>query len=258
MRLPPRHNASTGAALRAAVYVALIYLLMPVWGLIWFLPAMLSYRMTLWVMKSYVVIAFWLLRVLCGTRCELRGDVPQGRCIIAAKHQSFLDVMMMMLWVPEPRFIMKRSVIWMPFLGLYALKLGCIPIDRSKRGEAMRSIVEGIDKGRARNGQVIIFPQGTRVAPGTEAPYKGGAAKLYEASGLPLVLAATNTGWFWPRTGLRRSPGLAVLDFFGAIEPGARAGETMAEIERRIEERSGDLAEEAAAYFPEEDPARRL
>ncbi len=249
MRTPPDRNASLGGDIRASLYLFLIYLLIPVWGLTFFLPSMMFYRMTLWTMKSYVRIAFWLLRMLCGTRCELRGEVPHHRCIVAAKHQSFLDVMMMMLWVPEPRFIMKRSVMYVPVLGLYAIRLGCIPIDRGKRGEAMRSILEGSRKGRAATGQIIIFPQGTRTAPGSDVPYKGGVAKLYAQSGLPLALAAVNTGWFWPRMGLRRSPGVAVAEFFGTIAPGKTSEEAFTELRSRIEQASDRLADEASAFF---------
>jgi 1-acyl-sn-glycerol-3-phosphate acyltransferase len=247
--MPPNRNSSLWADLRAVVYLGIIYLLIPVWGLLFFIPSMLSYRMVLWTMKSYVVIAFFLLRVICGTRCELRGELPDGRCIVAAKHQSFLDVMMMMLWVPEPRFVMKRSVMYVPVLGLYAVRLGCIPIDRGKRGEAMRSIIQGSRKGRAATGQIIIFPQGTRTAPGSDLPYKGGVAKLYQETGLSLSLVAVNTGWFWPRTGLRRSPGLAVADFFGTIQAGRPTGEVFEELRDRIETRSDALAQEAKGYF---------
>lgn len=249
MERPPDRNASLWADLRAAVFLCLIYLLIPVWGLLFFLPSMLSYRMVLWTMKSYVVIAFFLLRVFCGTRCEFRGQLPNHRCIVAAKHQSFLDVMMLMLWVPEPRFVMKRTVMYVPILGLYAIRLGCIPIDRGKRGEAMRSIIEGSRKGRAASGQIIIFPQGTRTAPGSDVPYKGGVAKLYQETRLPLSLVAVNTGWFWPRTGLRRSPGLAVADFFGAIQAGLPTQQVFEDLRSQIEGRSQELAQEAADFF---------
>lgn len=243
---PPSGHASFGAAVRATILVLFIYVLMPLWGLLFLIPATFSRRVTSWVMKTYVKIVFRVLRWLCGTRCELRGEVPTGPCIVAAKHQSFLDVMMLMLWLPEPRFVMKRSILWAPVLGIYAWRLGCIPIDRSKRGEALRQMIDWIRARGTTAGQVIIFPQGTRVAPDATVPYKAGVVRLYEAFDLPLVLMAVNTGWFWPRTGLRRSPGTAVLEVLETIPPGREPQKLMAEVERKIEAGTARLAQEAA------------
>lgn len=249
MTAPPAGHASPLAAVRAALFVFLFYLLMLVWGALFFLPSAFSRRVTTWTMKSFTSIAFAMLRVMCGTRCELRGELPEGPCIVAAKHQSFLDVMMMMLWMPAPRFVMKRSILYAPVLGLYAWRLGCIPIDRSRRGAALSSMIEWIRTRGIDGGQVIIFPQGTRVPPGEERSYKGGVARLYDALGLPVVLVAVNTGWYWPRTGLRRSGGTAVMEVIGRIEPGQGADMVMPEIERRIEDASARLAAEAARDF---------
>ncbi|MFK7943911.1 MAG: lysophospholipid acyltransferase family protein [Paracoccaceae bacterium] len=249
MIAPPAGNASILAAIQAAVFVFLFYLLMVVWGALFFLPSAFSRGWTTWTMKTFVKIAFAMLRMMCGTRCELRGELPQGPCIVAAKHQSFLDVMMTMLWMPSPRFVMKRSILYTPVLGLYAWRLGCIPIDRSRRGEALRSMVRWIQKRGTDGGQVIIFPQGTRVRPGEERPYKAGVARLYEALDLPVVLVAVNTGWYWPRTGLRRSPGTAVMEIIGEIAPGRDLASVLPEIETRIEDASHRLATEAMRDF---------
>lgn len=246
--LPPKKPETAVEAVRALLFLSIFYPGLALWGLIFMIPAFFSHRMTVWTMKSYVVFAFWLLRVLCGTRCERRGPIPVGPCIVASKHQSFLDVMMLMLWLPEPRFVMKRSVMWMPVLGIYAVRLGCVPIDRGKRGEAMRSIISGVRHMRY-PGQVIIFPQGTRVPPGEVRPYKGGVVKLSAETGQKVELAAANTGWFWPRTGLRRSPGTAVLEFIGPLPGGVPVDERLGEIESRIEHASDLLAEQAAEGF---------
>lgn len=248
MDRPPSSTGGFVATIRAAVFVVFLYALMLVWGSLWFLPVLFSHRATVWAMKSYVVIVFFVLKVLCGTRCELRGPVPSGPCIVASKHQSFLDVMMMMLWLPEPRFVMKRSIMWVPFLGVFAIRLGCVPIDRGKSGEAMRSIIQGV-RTMKHPGQVIIFPQGTRVSPGDMRPYKGGVAKLAHETGQRVELAATNAGWFWPRTGIRRSPGVAVMEFIGPVPDEILPEHRLAEIEQRIESASETLAKEAAGQL---------
>jgi len=249
MKMPPSGPGGPVATIRAIVFIVLFYAGMAAWGLLLIVPAFFSHRVVVWAMKSYIRFALDLLRVLCGTRCEVRGTPPSGPCIVASKHQSFLDVMMLMLWLPEPRFVMKRSVMWVPVLGLYALRLGCVPIDRGNRSAAMRSIVEGVRTMRY-PGQVIIYPQGTRVPPGEARPYKGGVAKLASETGLPIELAAVNAGWFWPRAGIRRSPGAAVLEFLGPLPTDVPPPRRLDEIERRIEAASDRLADEAAARFP--------
>lgn len=248
MERPPSRNQGIGEQARAIVYIVFLYGFMLVWGTIWLIPVIFSHRMTVWAMKSYVRVVFFVLRLLCGTRCELRGPVPEHTCIVASKHQSFLDVMMLMLWLPEPRFVMKRSIMWVPLLGIFAVRLGCVPIDRGKSGEAMRSIIDGV-RTMKYPGQVIIFPQGTRVPPGEVRPYKGGVAKLANETGQDVELAATNAGWFWPRTGVRRSPGVAVMEFLGALPASTKPEQTLNVIESRIECASGRLAEEAADWF---------
>lgn len=249
MIAPPPGHASIFAAIRAVAYVIWFYAFMMVWGAVFFLPSAFSRAWTTWTMKTFTTIAFAMLRIMCGTKCELRGELPQGPCIVAAKHQSFLDVMMTMLWMPAPRFVMKRSILYAPVLGVYAWRLGCIPIDRSRRGAALASMIDWIRTRGTDGGQVIIFPQGTRVPPGEVRTYKPGVARLYAALDLPIVLVAVNTGWYWPKMGLRRSPGTAVMEIIGRIEPGQNPDTLMPEIETRIEEASARLADEAARDF---------
>ena len=90
-------------------------------------------------------------------------------------------------------------------------------------------------------GQTIIFPQGTRAAPDAKLPYKPGVLRLYQRFGLPLELAATNCGCFWPRFGVWRAPGTAVLEFVGSIPPGQDRKQVIAEVEERIETASDSL-----------------
>ena len=99
---------------------------------------------------------------------------------------------------------------------------------------------------RALGIDLLIFPQGTRVHPCADPPYRKGAIRLYEQTGNPLVLVALNTGWFWPRTGLRRTPGTAVLEFLGEIPAGRDTTSLLDEISGRIEAASDRLAKEAA------------
>ena len=187
----------------------------------------------------------WSARVLVGLRSEVRGTVPTGEVIIASKHQSFFDIIILVSETPRPKFIMKKELLRAPILGWYALRIGCVPVDRGKRGQAISQMMEGVKKGGQQPGQLIIYPQGTRVAPGATRAYKIGTGLLYDQLGQDCVPAATNVGVFWPRHGILRKPGLAVVAFLPVIRAGKPVETFMAEIEDVVETASNRLMEEA-------------
>ena len=150
--------------------------------------------------------------------------------------------------VPRPKFIMKRQLKWAPILGYYAHRIGCVPVDRGKRAEAIRQMMEGVKNGSQTPGQLIIYPQGTRVAPGVKTSYKIGTAILYEETGQTCIPAATNVGLFWPRTGIYRTPGLAVVEILPPIEHGLSQAAFMERLEREVETASDRLMEEAGLH----------
>ena len=165
--------------------------------------------------------------------------------LIAAKHQSFFDIILLCSVLPRPKFIMKRELIWAPFVGQYALRIGCIPVDRGKRGAAITKMKDDVARGPALPGQLVIYPQGTRVAPGEAKPYKMGTGLLYDQLGQTCVPAATNVGVFWPKRGILRHSGLAVLEFLPAIAPGLSVADFMAQVETTVETASLNLMHEA-------------
>lgn len=231
-------------------YLVLGYGLMLTMGVIG-LPLLVSTHATRAWQKLYIRLAFAMLRAFCGLRVEIRGEVPDGDVVIAAKHQSLLDVLALYRALPEPRFVMKRELLWAPVFGLYARRTGAVPIDRrGGKGTADR-LVEAFS---GVGGQIVIYPQGTRVAPGAKMPYKRGAAHLQAALGRPLVLAATNAGWFWPRRGVLRRPGVAVIEFLERPEPGLPVEAAQGLIEARIEAASDRLGREAMALVPVRGP----
>ncbi|WP_283176348.1 lysophospholipid acyltransferase family protein [Gemmobacter sp. 24YEA27] len=192
--------------------------------------------------------ARWVIasvRILCGLRTEIRGEVPQDEVIVAAKHQSFFDILVIFGTLPRPKFIMKRELIYTPFLGQYALRIGCIPVDRGRRGAAIAKMKADVAKGSADPGQLVIYPQGTRVAPGVVKPYKAGSGLLYQQLGQPCVPVATNVGVFWPKRSILRKPGVAVIEFLPRIAPGLPLPEFLARIEDEIESNSNRLMAEA-------------
>jgi 1-acyl-sn-glycerol-3-phosphate acyltransferase len=231
--------------LRSLVFVVQMYLAMAVLGIV-FLPwALVSPRGARAACKTFCRWVRWTARWMVGLRTEVRGTPPTGEVLIAAKHQSFLDIMLIFASVPAGKFIMKRELMWAPVIGQYALRIGCVPVDRGKRSRAIAGMLEDVRKGRQEPGQLIIYAQGTRVAPGVKKPYKIGAGVLYEETGQTCVPAATNVGLFWPRTGIMRKPGLAVVEFLPEIEPGLDRQAVMQRLETEIEGASDRLMEEA-------------
>jgi 1-acyl-sn-glycerol-3-phosphate acyltransferase len=234
--------------LRSVVFEVLVYLTMAVLGILGAPFALWSVDGAYAVCRLYARVMFFLLRWIVGIRVEVRGEVPTGEVLVAAKHQSFLDILIIYEALPRAKFIMKKELRWAPFIGLYALRIGSTPVARGERGRAMKAMVE--HAGRASEPrQLVIYPQGTRVAPGARPPFKVGAGVLYQRSGEPCVPAATNAGVFWGRRTLVKRPGRAVVEFLPAIPPGLDVPEFMARMENAVEDASDRLMREAG-YEP--------
>jgi 1-acyl-sn-glycerol-3-phosphate acyltransferase len=230
---------------RSLLFVCQMYVMLGVIG-IGFLPwAVLSPRGALAGCKSYCRWVCWTAGWMVGLKTEVRGTPPSGAVLVAAKHQSFLDILMIFGSLPSGKFIMKRELLWAPVVGQYGLRIGCVPVDRGKRGAAIKKMVADVARGLARPGQLIIFAQGTRVAPGDVRPYKVGTAVLYEQLGQTCHPVATNVGVFWPKRGIYRKPGVAVIEYLPVIAPGLDKDVFLARLEEEVETASNRLMREA-------------
>jgi 1-acyl-sn-glycerol-3-phosphate acyltransferase len=231
--------------LRSLIFDACLYGLMLVMGIACAPMAIWSAGGASAVVRAYARAVLWCLRVICGLRVEVRGTVPQGDVIVCAKHQSFLDILIFCRTLPRVSFVMKRELRWAPILGLYALRIGSTPVARGRKSQAMKDMVAHAEKSGAEPRQLVIYPQGTRVAPGAKLPYKIGAGVLYERLGKPCVPAATNAGVFWGRRSAVRRPGLAVVEFLEPIPAGVPIAAFMTRIETSVETASDQLMREA-------------
>jgi len=231
--------------IRSLIFIIQMYLMMALMGIVFFIPAMISRDAAIWAMKVYCRWVYWTLSWMVGLTTEVRGPLPEGNVIVASKHQSFLDVILLMGNLPSGKFIMKRELMFAPFLGQYGLRIGCIPVNRGKRGKAIKKMAEDVKRGAIHPGQLIIYSQGTRVAPGDYKPYKVGTYVLYDQLEQPCVPAATNVGLFWPKRGILRKPGHAVLEFLEPIPAGLDQKTFMTQLEARVEERSNALMQGA-------------
>ena len=236
--------------IRSALFIGQMYLAMAVIALGFAPFAMFSRNMALQACYTYCRYVRWTASWMVGLHAEIRGEIPQDGALVAAKHQSFFDIILIFGALPNPRFIMKKQLKNAPFLGWYAMRLGCVPIDRGKRGVAIRDMLARVEQGREEAGQIIIYPQGTRVAPGDSKPYKIGSALLYAQLGHPCVPVATNVGLFWPKRSMYRKPGTAVVEFLPPIPAGMDQRDFMKTLEEVVETRSNELMAQAGIAPP--------
>ncbi len=236
--------------IRSGVFVVQMYAAMAVLAVV-FTPWALFDRAGAFAgIRTYCRYVRWSARWMVGLRSEIRGPVPVDEVMIAAKHQSFFDIILICSVVPRPKFIMKQELRFAPILGWYALRIGCVPVNRGQRGQAVRKMLADVAEGRSAPGQLIIYPQGTRVAPEATAPYKVGTGLIYAEGGLTCIPAATNVGVFWPRSAITRKPGLAVVEFLPAIGPGLPVETFMERLETTVETASHALMAEAGWRRP--------
>lgn len=227
---------------------------MPMIGLLYAPWAMLSKRGAYAACRAYARFVIWCARWMVGLHCEVRGTPPTGEALVAAKHQSFLDILMIFNALPRSKFIMKNQLRWAPVIGQYVKRMEMIFVDRGKRGAAIQRMVAEVESGRREPGQLVIYSQGTRARPGLRLPYKVGTAILYAQLGQDCYPVSTNAGVFWPRRGLFRRPGVAVVEFHEPIPPGLPRDVFMARLEETVERASDDLLAESGAralYAPD-------
>lgn len=179
----------------------------------------------------------WLLRAIVELDHRMLGHdrLPAGPCIVAMKHQSAWDAIALPLVLDDPAPVVKRELLRLPIYGWYMARAGAIAIDRKAGAAALRPMLAAARQAAAEGRPIVIFPQGTRVAPGTAAPYQPGVFALYQALALPVVPAAVNSGLYWRRHGFMKRPGRITLEFLEPIPPGWPRGRFMAELEQRIE-----------------------
>ncbi|THF57563.1 lysophospholipid acyltransferase family protein [Ollibium composti] len=213
-------------AFNFAFYVSLI-----VQMILWTPYYFLSPRHRAWfVPKFWSRTSLWLYRVIAGTKSDIAGteNLPEGSFILAPKHQSFWDAIAFFPYLKDPLYILKRELTWIPFFGWYIQKMRMIPVDRGSRSKALKAVTAATRAEMARNPrQLIIYPEGTRRAPGAEPAYKYGIVEIYTQLGLPVVPVAHVAGLYWPRRKFLRYPGTIRARFLPAIPPGLGKDEFM-------------------------------
>ncbi|MGC2409960.1 MAG: lysophospholipid acyltransferase family protein [Methyloceanibacter sp.] len=204
-------------------------------------------RLAMAALALHARFELFLLRLIVGTKYEVRGaeKLPNGPCLVASKHQSAWETFALIPLFHDPALLMKRELFWIPFHGWFSRKFEMIRVDRDKGPTALRRMLREARKRVEAGREIIIFPEGTRRAPGAPPDYKTGVVLLYEALGVPCVPVALNSGLFWPRRRLLRRPGTIVVEFLDPIPAGLGKAAFLHRLETTIEGASNRLLAEA-------------
>ena len=177
-----------------------------------------------------------LLRLFCGITHNLKGDLRlDDQVIYAAKHQSAWETMHLCWRLNGPAIVLKKELTKIPFAGWMMSRSGAIAVDRDAGMKALKQLRLDAVKAKENGRSIQIYPQGTRVAPGQSADYQIGVYTIYEATGLPVVPIALNSGECWGPRAFRKIPGVIAVSVLPAIEPGLSRKAFMARLEEAIE-----------------------
>lgn len=210
-------------AFRSFVFNLIFYVNLIV-QMIVFTPAyFLMPRKKAWfVPKFWAKSNLWLHERIVGARIDISGleNLPEGAYILAPKHQSFFDAYAFLPDIPDALYILKRELMWIPLFGWYIRKMRMIPVNRGSRSVALRQAVKMAHERMAEGRQLIIYPEGTRRAPGAEPAYKYGIVEIYHQLQVPVVPVAHVAGLYWPRRKFMRFPGTIRARYLPPIPPG--------------------------------------
>jgi 1-acyl-sn-glycerol-3-phosphate acyltransferase len=193
------------------------------------------------------------LRWICGVRWEVTGleHLPgEGPALLASMHQSAFDTLIWIVLAPRFSYVFKQELSRIPIFGGYLLASGMIPVDRSAGGAALRSLLRHTDRAVAEGRQIIIFPEGTRVAPGVRAALQPGVAAIAARTGLPVIPVATDSGLVWPRQAFRKRPGVIHVAIRPPLPPGLPRDEVMRRLTAVFAEGVGLVGASAAGDRP--------
>jgi 1-acyl-sn-glycerol-3-phosphate acyltransferase len=239
-------SSDTAIVARSLIFNALFYVNITIRIIVALPTILLPYSFLHGVLRRYASSTLWFLRVVCGTKVEWRGreKLPAGPCIVACKHQSLWETFALFMLLPDPTYVLKRELMWLPLFGWLATKARMIPIDRGSHTKALASMTAAARREAARGRQIVIFPEGTRRPPGAKPRYLPGVAFLYAELGLPCVPIALNSGLFWPRRSLRRHPGTVLVEVLDAIPPGLEKREFLMRLQNATEQATARLVAE--------------
>ncbi|MDD2325581.1 MAG: lysophospholipid acyltransferase family protein [Alphaproteobacteria bacterium] len=230
--------------IRSIVFSAffLFWTIVPAFLFVWIV--LLPRPMVNAAIRRWQWVATESARVLAGIAYRVEGweNVPEGACIIAAKHQSAWETCLLHVLFFNPAIVLKIELTRIPVWGWFAKASGLIPIDRKGGVKSLAVMRKATADAVADGRKIVIFPQGTRIKPLVRAPYKVGVAAMYQDVDLPVVPMALNSGLFWSKGSFWKKPGTITVRFLPPIPAGLSRSVMMRRLQEELETASDDLA----------------
>ena len=237
--------------IRSVVYLILATLITAPFGFLVTLAIVLPMRVRFWLISVWRAGFMAICRYVLGLHYRVVGreNIPSSPSIIFSKHQSAWETVGLQAIFPDQVFVLKKSLLYIPFMGWAFAAVRMISIDRSAGRDALRQVVrQGVERLKA-GYWVTIFPEGTRLAPGETRRFKTGGGHLAVKAGAPIVPVAHNAGDLWARNAFVKRPGTVTVSIGPAIDP---AGKTAEEVTALAE---GWIVAELARIAPQRAPA---
>jgi 1-acyl-sn-glycerol-3-phosphate acyltransferase len=187
------------------------------------------------VARSWSLSNLWMLRHLCGLSYVVEGreNIPAGAHVSMWKHSSAWETIAQASIFPPQSWVLKRELMWIPLVGWAVRCMKPIAINRKAGASAVNQVIAQGQQRLATGLWVLVFPEGTRVAPGETRKYGVSGALLASRAGCKIVPVAHNAGYFWPRRGWIKRPGVIRVAIGTAIEA---AGKDPRELNQQIQQ----------------------
>ena len=172
------------------------------------LPVLLGpRRWTVLLSQMWCRWSLWWLKMIVGLNFNVQGELPKGPFILAAKHESAWETLALTLLTPDPAFVLKDVLLWIPLFGWYLKKAGMVPVQRKGNRKMINPMLERARQITQQGRPIILFPEGTRTPPGSSPTLKSGVWYLHDALNVPIVPVSLNSGYFWGRKAWVKKPG---------------------------------------------------
>ncbi len=204
-----------------------------------FLPSLfLPQKITLFGGKLMGYWSKYCLKIILSTKIVVKGKdnmINDKKFFIACSHQSMFETFFLQTVFNSPVFILKKELTKIPVFGWYLKKIGSISIKRDKITRDNLNFFEDISE-TIQNSErpIVIFPQGTRVLPEDRPPFKKGASRIYEKLNIFCQPIAINSGYVWPKNGIKKTNKVITISILEPIKPGLQKEEFLQVLEKKI------------------------
>ena len=207
--------------IKSLIFNIFFFLLSAIVGILFF-PVLISKNLSIKVSSSWAKITLYMLNKICGIKINIEGleAYANKKIIFAVRHESALETLLFLAYLPNIKYVLKKELLYIPFYGLFAWRCGHIIIDRKGGASSIFLMLKKIQNNLKSFESVVIFPHGTRVKPANKANIKSGIYALYKHLNIAIVPVYMSTGVVWEKRGFIKKPGLVKVKFYEKINDG--------------------------------------